>query len=99
MALAELTCRSGLGLRVDAPLTAAQLFSESPSRVVAVVPASHAESLVTRAREAGVAAVLLGAAGGDRLVIADLVDLAADEVITTWRDRLPVALGAGTTQA
>ena len=99
VALAELTCRSGLGLRVDAPLTAAQLFSESPSRVVAAVPASEAASLVARAEAAGVAAVVLGVAGGDRLVIADLVDLPADEVITTWRDRLPVALGAGTTQA
>ena len=45
------------------------------------------------------AAAVLGAAGGDRFVIGDQVDLAAHEVITTWRDRLPVALGAGTTQA
>ncbi len=99
VALAELTCRSGLGLRVDAPLTAAQLFSESPSRVVAAVPAAEADALVDRAEAAGVSAVVLGSAGGDRVVIGDLVDLAADEVITTWRDRLPVALGAGTTQA
>ena len=99
VALAELTCRSGLGLTVDAPLTAAQLFSETPSRVVAAVPASEAAALVARAEAAGVAAVVLGSAGGDRVVIADLVDLSAEQVITTWRDRLPVALGAGTTQA
>jgi len=98
-ALAELTCRTGLGLRVDAPVNAAQLFCESPSRVVAAVAASEAEALVARAAGAGVPAVVLGHAGGDRLVLGEVVDLAADEVVSTWRDRLPVALGAGTTQA
>jgi phosphoribosylformylglycinamidine synthase len=99
VALAELTCRSGLGLRVDGPITAAQLFSESPSRVVAAVPAAAAEALVARAADAGVAATVIGAAGGDRVVLGELVDLPAEQVISAWRDRLPVALGAGTTQA
>lgn len=99
VALAELTCRTGRGLRVDAAVTTAQLFSESASRVVAAVAADQADALVDRAGAVGVPAVRLGTAGGDRVVIADLVDLAADDVVATWRDRLPTALGAGTTQA
>jgi phosphoribosylformylglycinamidine synthase len=99
VALAELSCRSGLGLRVEATISAAQLFAESPGRVVAAVPAAEADALVDRAQAVGVAAVRLGEAGGDRLVIGDLVDLPVEHVIVTWRDRLPTALGAGTTQA
>ena len=99
VALAELTCRSGLGLRVEAVVSAAQLFSESPSRVVAAVTADQADEVLARAAAAGVPAVALGRAGGDRLAIGEVVDLPVDEVVRTWRDRLPVALGAGTTQA
>ena len=99
VALAELACRSGLGLHVDRMLTAAQLFAEAPGRVIAVVPASEADALVARASEAGVAAVHLGVGGGDRFQIDGLVDLPLDRVVTTWRDRLPEALGAGTTQS
>ncbi|WP_426570872.1 phosphoribosylformylglycinamidine synthase subunit PurL [Aquihabitans sp. McL0605] len=99
VALAELTCRSGLGLHVTAVATAAQLFAELPSRVVAAVPVAAVDELLARAAAAGVPAVPLGSAGGDRFAVDGLIDLPADEVITTWRDRLPVALGAGTTQA
>jgi phosphoribosylformylglycinamidine synthase len=99
VALAELTCGSGRGLRVDAPLTVHQLFSESPSQVVLAVPADRLDTVVARAASAGVPVAVLGTAGGDRVTIAELVDLPAETVITTWRDRLPVALGAGTTQA
>ena len=66
---------------------------------MAVVAAGDAAGLLARSDAAGVPAVVLGTAGGDRVVLADLVDLSAQQVITTWRDRLPVALGAGTTQA
>ncbi len=53
-----------------------------------------------------VVAVVLGGAGGDRFHIgtthpdgAPLIDLDLAEVTTSWRDRLPEALGTGTTQA
>ena len=53
--------------------------------------------------DAGVPAHFLGTVEGDRLVVAPsdgdpVVDLAADAVAATWRDRLPAAFGAGTTQ-
>jgi hypothetical protein len=67
--------------------------------VVLAVPADRLDTVVARAASAGVPVAVLGTAGGDRVTIAELVDLPAETVITTWRDRLPVALGAGTTQA
>jgi len=36
--------------------------------------------------------------GGDRLSVKGLFDLPLAEVTASWRDRLPVALGSGTTQ-
>jgi hypothetical protein len=32
------------------------------------------------------------------LVVKDLLDVALDDALLAWRDRLPEALGAGTTQ-
>jgi hypothetical protein len=40
----------------------------------------------------------IGVAGGDRLSIKGLIDLPLADAIDTWRNRLPSALGAGTTQ-
>jgi hypothetical protein len=40
----------------------------------------------------------IGLATGDRLVVKGLVDVALSEARAAWRDRLPAALGAGTTQ-
>jgi len=36
---------------------------------------------------------------GDRIVVKDLLDIDLAEATTTWRERLPRALGAGTVQA
>jgi hypothetical protein len=47
---------------------------------------------------AGVAATLLGQAGGDRLVVDGLLDVALEAAVTAWSERLPSALGHGTTQ-
>ena len=57
--------------------------------------ADQVAALRDRAAEAGVGFVELGVAGGDRLVIDGLVDLALAEATVTWRDRLPSALGHG----
>jgi phosphoribosylformylglycinamidine synthase len=96
--LAELACRSGLGIEVSGVPTAAHLFAESPSRVVVAVSADGHGDLLASAAAAGVAFADLGAVGGDRVSIEGLIDLPLDEVISTWRDRLPAALGAGTVQ-
>jgi len=50
------------------------------------------------AEAAGVPATRLGVAMGDRISVKGLLDIALSEVTATWRNRLPDALGAGTTQ-
>ena len=105
VALAEMTAQSAVGARVTGVPGAAHLFGESPGRVVLAVAAADADAVLTDAGSAGVLAVRLGEVGGDGLVItaddtsAPLLDLPVDEVVGRWRDRLPQALGAGTTQA
>ena len=53
--------------------------------------------------DAAVPVVRLGVAGGTRLTIAGpegtWINSPMDQITTTWRDRLPVALGEGTSQA
>ncbi len=93
VALAELVAHSLVGLRVDGVANHDELFSESASRVV-VCTGRPAEVMV-RASAAGVPAAVLGTAGGDRLVIDGLVDLAVDEVVTAWRDAIPGGLRSG----
>ncbi len=98
-ALGELAVRSGVGLRVGGVASHAELFAEAPNRVVACVEPARVQDVLGAAAAAGVAAAVLGEAGGDRIVVRGLVDLALAEARTTWRDRLPAALGAGTAQA
>jgi phosphoribosylformylglycinamidine synthase len=95
IALAEMAVRSQVGFQVEA----ADVFVESPSRVVVSVPAAKLRELHRRHVEAGVDAVLAGEAGGDRLVIEAQFDLGLDTATAAWRDRIPDALGAGTAQS
>ncbi|MCU1455433.1 MAG: phosphoribosylformylglycinamidine synthase subunit [Acidimicrobiales bacterium] len=104
LALGELAVRSGIGVEIAGLPSSAHLFAESPSRVVACVAPDAVEALLAAAAAAGIAAVELGSAGGDRLAIRDttgapLVDLLLSDAVTTWRDRLPNALGEGVIQA
>jgi hypothetical protein len=66
--------------------------------VVLAVDADRVADVLQRAEAAGVAAVELGSAGGDRFAVDGLVDLALEQVVRAYRDRLPEALGAGTVQ-
>jgi phosphoribosylformylglycinamidine synthase len=91
-ALAEMAVRSRTGLVVRGMATAAELFTESPSRVV--VCAADPGGIAARARAAGVTVTELGIAGGDRLVVEGLVDVALDDVIHAWRSTLPERLAA-----
>ncbi len=101
LALAEMAVRSDVGFVARPPEGAVGhrwLFGESPSRfVLAVDPAALAE-LQRRCRAADVDAVVVGDAGGDRLVFEGLVDLALADAVAAWRGRLPQLLGHGTTQ-
>jgi phosphoribosylformylglycinamidine synthase len=90
----------GVGLAVRPPDGAGPrwFFGESPSRfVLAVDPAAIGE-LHRRHTAAGVAAAILGDAGGVRFVVDGFVDLAVADLDAAWRGRLPALLGHGTTQ-
>jgi hypothetical protein len=47
---------------------------------------------------AGIPHARIGVAGGARLSVKGLLDLDLTEATDAWRDRLPAALGHGTTQ-
>jgi phosphoribosylformylglycinamidine synthase len=93
VALAEMALRSGVGFRVAGVGGHAQLFSEAPSRVLMCVAADRVDAVVERAAEAGVGVILLGSAGGDRLVVDGLVDLSLAQTRHAWQRALPTALG------
>jgi phosphoribosylformylglycinamidine synthase len=92
VALAEMAVHSRTGVTVRGIATAGELFSESPSRVV-VCEADPGET-TARARAAGVTVTELGVAGGDRLVVEGLVDVALVDLVHAWRSTLPERLSA-----
>jgi phosphoribosylformylglycinamidine synthase len=95
VALAEMAVRSGVGCTVSGIVDHAALFGEGPSRVVLSVPAGALADVQTRAEAAGVGWVLLGQAGGDRLVVERLLDVPVAAALAAWRDALPAALESG----
>lgn len=101
-ALAEMAAVSGVGTDVSGVPTTAHLFAEAPSRVVVAVAPDRVDHVRDLAGSAGVALADLGVAGGTRFRIAGpggaLVDVDLESLTAAWRDRLPDALGAGTTQ-
>ncbi|MDQ3642316.1 MAG: phosphoribosylformylglycinamidine synthase subunit PurL, partial [Actinomycetota bacterium] len=92
LALAEMAVRSGTGFEVHVDGGHAGLFSESPSRVVVCVAAEHVGEVTGRAAAGGVAVRELGRAGGNRLVVGGLVDIALDDAVGTWARTLPAKL-------
>jgi len=93
VALAEMAVTSGVGFQVEGVPDHAALFGEEPSRVVFSVPDSGRSELQRRAEAAGLGFSPLGRAGGDRLVVAGLVDVALAAAEAAWRGALPAALG------
>jgi phosphoribosylformylglycinamidine synthase len=91
VALAECAVRSSLGCHVTGISSYAELFSESPSRVLLCT--ARPDEVVATAQAASVPARVIGATGGRRIVIEGLMDLAVDEAVEAWRRALPDALG------
>jgi phosphoribosylformylglycinamidine synthase len=98
LTLAEMAVRSGVGFTVARMADHAALFSESAGRAVLCVEADQLRVVLDVLEAHGVPHARIGVAGGDRLVVKDQFDLALDEATGTYRDRLPSALGSGTTQ-
>jgi phosphoribosylformylglycinamidine synthase len=78
VALAECATASGTGCLVSGVASHAELFSESPSRVLLATP--DPARLLSSAGAAGIEARVLGRAGGRRLVVEGLVDLGVAEL-------------------
>jgi phosphoribosylformylglycinamidine synthase len=93
VALAEMAVTSQVGFRLSGIADHAALFGEGPSRVLLCVPGPSQSEVQARITAADLGYVDLGAAGGDRLVVEGLVDVALEDAIRAWRDALPHALG------
>jgi len=91
VALAECAVAGDTGVVVSGITGHAELFAESPSRLL--VGTSDPDAVVAAATAAGVPATLIGRAHGERLVVEGLVDLAVSELRRAWRAALPLALG------
>jgi phosphoribosylformylglycinamidine synthase len=92
VALAELAFggATGFAVAVEPGIPAAAwCFAESASRVVVSVHPDRVADVVGRAGSAGVRAVDLGVAGGDRLVATGAFDVGLAEALATWRDAIP----------
>jgi phosphoribosylformylglycinamidine synthase len=98
LALAEMAVRSGVGFTVARMPDHAALFSESAGRAVLCVEADQLRAALDVLEAHGVPHARIGVAGGDRMTVKDQFDLALADATATYTDRLPDALGAGTTQ-
>jgi phosphoribosylformylglycinamidine synthase len=96
VALAEMAVRSGIGATVARVPDHRHLFAESAGRAVLCVAPDRLREVLDELEAAGVPHARIGAAGGDRLAVKDLLDVAIAELTTGWRTRLPAALGHGT---
>ena len=96
VALAEMAVASGTGFRVALDADPAALFGEGPSRVLLSVGPSHLGQLRRLVDGAGLQMDELGRAGGDRLVVEGVLDIAVQEAAGAWHAALPAELAPAT---
>ena len=90
VALAEMAAAGGTGCAV-ALEDPAELFTELPSRFV--VATTEPDELAARAKSLGIPCSVLGRAGGDRVTLGNLIDLALDSVRQAYEGNLADLLG------
>jgi phosphoribosylformylglycinamidine synthase len=91
VALAEMAVAGSVGFRVAGVAGAAEVWSEAPSRVVVCTAAPDA--VAARAGAAGVPALRIGAAEGDRLVVDGVLDVGLDAAAGAFRGAIPAMVG------
>ena len=91
LALAEMAVGSSVGFRVALAGGQGELWSEAPSRVV--VCTASPDAVLDRAAASGVAAARIGAAGGDRLVVDGVLDVAVADAEAAFRGAIPAMVG------
>jgi phosphoribosylformylglycinamidine synthase len=97
VALAEMAARSGVGVSAARIPDHRALFGEAPGRVVVSVDPERLTEVMARIDDAGVPSARIGLATGDRFTVKGLLDVPLAELAAAFTDRLPAALGAGTT--
>jgi phosphoribosylformylglycinamidine synthase len=97
VALAEMAIAGETGFTVSPEPGvpgAAWCFAETASRVVLSVDPAAVPAVLARADDAGVRAVSIGTAGGDRLVVEGAIGVGLTDATTTWRDAIPNLVAA-----
>jgi phosphoribosylformylglycinamidine synthase len=94
-ALGEMAVQSEVGFVVRGLTAMEELFGEHPSRAVVCVASDVVEEVTRRASAGRVPVADLGVAGGDRLVIDGVLDVALADAVAASRDRLAMALDVG----
>jgi phosphoribosylformylglycinamidine synthase len=89
--LAEHAVASDLGATITTPFTAAEWFSEAPSRVV--LTTSRPDELLDHLRDKGLEAAVIGTVGGSRLSGGEALDVSVEDLVRAMHDRIPSALG------
>jgi phosphoribosylformylglycinamidine synthase len=79
VAIAEMALAGNIGA-VLAPGTIPILFGEDQARYVLAAPCEAAERIVSEAKQAGVAAILLGAVRGDKIAVEGSGEIALDRL-------------------
>jgi phosphoribosylformylglycinamidine synthase len=92
LTLAEMAVRSGVGFDVVVDGGHGALFSEAPSRAVLCVAPTMVDEVRRRAAGTGVEVTRLGRAGGARLVVDGLVDVALPDAVAAFTGALPAQL-------
>jgi phosphoribosylformylglycinamidine synthase len=94
VALVEMAIKSATGCRLSGILGHEGLFAEGPSRVLVSVPPAHLAEVLAKAFAVEVPVRELGVAGGDRVIVAGLVDFAVAAAAAAYEGALPTAFAA-----
>jgi phosphoribosylformylglycinamidine synthase II len=89
VAIAEMALAGGIGATVNGPEGPDFWFGEDQARYVIAVPETAAGEIETRAREAGIPLMRLGATGGDTLTLNAEQPISLTELRRTNEDWLP----------
>ncbi|MGH6877993.1 MAG: AIR synthase-related protein, partial [Rhizomicrobium sp.] len=97
VALSEMAMAGGMGARIACRggATIPFCFGEDQGRYLVAVPAADADRLLSEAKKAGVEAALLGSAGGNRIAIRELGEIAVAGLRRAHEAWFPGFMGGG----
>ncbi|MDZ4745712.1 MAG: phosphoribosylformylglycinamidine synthase subunit PurL [bacterium] len=101
VALAEMSMGNGIGADIAFPFEkhAGHLFGEAQSRIIISAAPSQRDEIRSRCEAASVPFVTLGTTGGNRFVVADLVDCSVEDLRESYEGALPRIMASSLTPA